>query len=193
MTTTSSGPTSAATPSGPEHEALTAAAVDLAHRWMAATTADETPAERRATGRLAALVADPVGLDLAVRFVDRVARPQDLRVAAHELADLGDRAADAAGFLGTADRALLAIGSRMAPVLPGVVVPPRGSGCASWSVTWSPTPDRAWPGTSPAPGRTASASTSTCSARRCSARTRPPAGCAASPSWSPGRTSTTCR
>jgi RHH-type proline utilization regulon transcriptional repressor/proline dehydrogenase/delta 1-pyrroline-5-carboxylate dehydrogenase len=123
MTTTSSGPTSAATPSGPEHEALTAAAVDLAHRWMAATTADETPAERRATGRLAALVADPVGLDLAVRFVDRVARPQDLRVAAHELADLGDRAADAAGFLGTADRALLAIGSRMAPVLPGVVVP----------------------------------------------------------------------
>jgi RHH-type proline utilization regulon transcriptional repressor/proline dehydrogenase/delta 1-pyrroline-5-carboxylate dehydrogenase len=123
MTTTSSRGTSAATPSAPDHEALTAAAVDLAQRWMAATTADETPAERRATGRLAALVADPVGLDLAVRFVDRVARPQDLRVAAHELADLGDRAADAAGFLGTVDRGLLAIGSRMAPVLPGVVVP----------------------------------------------------------------------
>ncbi|HEY0187805.1 MAG TPA: proline dehydrogenase family protein [Cellulomonas sp.] len=122
--TTTSDRTSAGTPAGsdvPEH--LAAGAVDLAHRWMAATAADETPAERRATGRLAALVADPVGLELAVRFVDRVARPQDVRVAARELADLGRRAADAAGFLGAVDQGLLAIGSRMAPLLPSVVVP----------------------------------------------------------------------
>ncbi|WP_454049470.1 proline dehydrogenase family protein [Cellulomonas sp. Marseille-Q8402] len=90
---------------------------------MAATAADETPAERRATGRLAALVADPAGLELAVRFVDRVARPQDVRVAAAELADLGHRAADAAGFLGVADRALLGLGARVAPLLPAAVVP----------------------------------------------------------------------
>jgi RHH-type proline utilization regulon transcriptional repressor/proline dehydrogenase/delta 1-pyrroline-5-carboxylate dehydrogenase len=102
---------------------LTAAAVDLARRWMSATAADETPAERRATGRLAALVADPAGLELAVRFVDRVARPQDVRVAAAELADLGDRAADAAGFLGAVDRVLLGVGARVAPVLPAAVVP----------------------------------------------------------------------
>ncbi|QZN84820.1 bifunctional proline dehydrogenase/L-glutamate gamma-semialdehyde dehydrogenase [Cellulomonas sp. C5510] len=104
-------------------DGLTRAAVDLAHRWMAATAADETPAERRATGRLAALVADPVGLELAVRFVDRVARPQDVRVAAAELAALGDRAADAAGFLGWGDRALLGVGARLAPLLPAAVVP----------------------------------------------------------------------
>jgi RHH-type proline utilization regulon transcriptional repressor/proline dehydrogenase/delta 1-pyrroline-5-carboxylate dehydrogenase len=102
---------------------LTSEAVALAHRWMAATAADETPAERRATGRLAALVADPAGLEIAVRFVDRVARPQDVRVAAAELADLGDRAADAAGFLGTVDRALLGLGARVAPLLPAAVVP----------------------------------------------------------------------
>jgi RHH-type transcriptional regulator, proline utilization regulon repressor / proline dehydrogenase / delta 1-pyrroline-5-carboxylate dehydrogenase len=122
--TTTSDRTGAGAPTGadlPEH--LPAQAVDLARRWMAATAADETPAERRATGRLAALVADPVGLELAVRFVDRVARPQDVRVAAAELADLGHRAADAAGFLGTVDQALLAVGSRIAPLLPAAVVP----------------------------------------------------------------------
>jgi RHH-type proline utilization regulon transcriptional repressor/proline dehydrogenase/delta 1-pyrroline-5-carboxylate dehydrogenase len=104
-------------------DALAGEAVALAQRWMAATAADETPAERRATGRLAALVADPAGLDLAVRFVDRVARPEDTRVAAAELADLGERAADAAGFLGGVDRALLGVGARVAPLLPSVVVP----------------------------------------------------------------------
>lgn len=102
---------------------LTREAVALAHRWMATTAADETPAERRATGRLSALVADPAGLELAMRFVDRVARPQDDRVAARELAGLGDRAADAAAFLGTSDRVLLGLGSRVAPLLPTAVVP----------------------------------------------------------------------
>jgi RHH-type proline utilization regulon transcriptional repressor/proline dehydrogenase/delta 1-pyrroline-5-carboxylate dehydrogenase len=121
MTTTHDPAAAAALPGADED--LVRAAVDLAHRWMAATTADETPAERRATGRLAALVADPVGLELAVRFVDRVARPQDVRVAAAELADLGDRAADARGFLGPVDQALLGVGARLAPLLPGAVVP----------------------------------------------------------------------
>lgn len=116
------GPTSANAAEGTD-EALVRDAVALAHRWMAETAADETPAERRATGRLAALVADPAGLELAVRFVDRVARPQDVRVAAAELAGLGDRAADAAGFLGATDRLLLGVGSRVAPLLPGAVVP----------------------------------------------------------------------
>ncbi|MEN1975418.1 proline dehydrogenase family protein [Cellulomonas sp. P4] len=127
MTTTQpSAPSQHPAPAGPAAtgpDDLTRAAVDLAHRWMAATAADETPAERRATGRLAALVADPVGLELAVRFVDRVARPQDVRVAAAELAALGDRAADASGFLGLGDRALLGVGARLAPLLPAAVVP----------------------------------------------------------------------
>ena len=126
MTTThdpaaAAGAAEPATATAPER--LTADAVDLAHRWLAATAADETPAERRATGRLAALVADPAGLELAVRFVDRVARPEDARVAAAELAGLGDRAADAAAFLGGVDRVLLGVGAKVAPLLPSAVVP----------------------------------------------------------------------
>ncbi|CAM3361753.1 bifunctional proline dehydrogenase/L-glutamate gamma-semialdehyde dehydrogenase [Occultella aeris] len=96
-------------------------AVALAHRWASATHAGESGAERRATARLAALVADPAGLDLAVRFVDRVARPEDLRVAADELGRI--RADAAGGFLSKADRGLLGLGSAVAGVAPGVVVP----------------------------------------------------------------------
>ncbi|RMI01683.1 hypothetical protein EBM89_20435, partial [Cellulomonas triticagri] len=63
MTTTDRPATPDAEPTAaPAATDLTADAVALAHRWMAATAADETPAERRATGRLAALVADPAGL-----------------------------------------------------------------------------------------------------------------------------------
>lgn len=100
---------------------LASAATDLAERWVETTASGQTPRERRTTGRLAALVADPAGLELAVRFVDRVARPEDLHVAAHELAGLS--AAAAGGFLGPLDRLLLAAGARVAPVLPHVVVP----------------------------------------------------------------------
>ncbi|WP_034620362.1 bifunctional proline dehydrogenase/L-glutamate gamma-semialdehyde dehydrogenase [Cellulomonas sp. URHE0023] len=95
-------------------------AVHLAREWLTATAEEQTARERRTTGRLAALVADPAGLELAVRFVDRVARPQDVRVAARELAELS---ASSAGFLGPADKAMLGLGSRVGPILPAVVVP----------------------------------------------------------------------
>src|SRR5690606_13931575 len=100
---------------------LTDDAVRLAHRWLDATAADETPRERRTTGRLAALVSDPAGLEFAVRFVDRVARPDDVRVAAADLARLGQDAAAARAFLGPVDRTLLAVGVRVAPLLPALV------------------------------------------------------------------------
>ena len=83
-------------------------AVELAQRWMAATARDETDRERAASRRLAALVADRDGLDLAVRFVDRVARPEDPEVAERALARLP---AGAARFLGLGDRLLLRAGS----------------------------------------------------------------------------------
>jgi len=98
-------------------------AVRLAATWLEATTSGQTAAERRTTGRLAALVADPAGLELAVRFVDRVARPRDVRVAARELQALAGTADAAGGFLGPVDRALLGLGTRVAPLLPDVVVP----------------------------------------------------------------------
>lgn len=92
-------------------------AAALARRWAAAP-----PEADGAAGRLAALVADPAGLDLAVRFVDRVIRPEDAHVAARELAALRGTTS-AAGFLGAADRLLLAAGSVAAPLAPGLVVP----------------------------------------------------------------------
>ncbi|MDC7122920.1 bifunctional proline dehydrogenase/L-glutamate gamma-semialdehyde dehydrogenase [Cellulomonas fimi] len=97
-------------------------AVRLARRWLDRTSGDETRRERATTRRLAALVGSPAGLELAVRFVDRVARPRDVHVAARELAALA-RTAHAADFLGPVDRALLATGTRVATALPGVVVP----------------------------------------------------------------------
>ncbi|WP_179950946.1 bifunctional proline dehydrogenase/L-glutamate gamma-semialdehyde dehydrogenase [Xylanimonas oleitrophica] len=103
-------------------------AVALAGRWAAAsegTGGRATRADRRAKAdaeRLGRLVADPAGLELAVGFVDDVARPQDVRVAAKALARLGERAGDAS-FLGAVDRTLFKIGARLAPALPGVVVP----------------------------------------------------------------------
>ena len=100
---------------------VTEAAIRLARSWLSATAEGQTATERRTTGRLAALVADPAGLELAVRFVDRVARPQDVRVAARELAGLTSGAAS--GFLGPLDRAMLGVGALVAPVLPDVVVP----------------------------------------------------------------------
>src|SRR5665647_143732 len=65
--------------------AVTDTAAVLARRWAAARAEDAGP-----TARLAALVADPEGLELAVRFVDRVMRPEDPAVAARELAALRD-------------------------------------------------------------------------------------------------------
>ncbi|GAA4720475.1 proline dehydrogenase family protein [Isoptericola chiayiensis] len=115
--------------SGPaDIESLVEDAVALAHTWIAAADGTGAAASRadrrtRATAeRLGALVADPAGLDLAVGFVDDVARPQDVRVAAKALARLG-RDAGAASFLSPVDRTLFRVGAAVAPALPSVVVP----------------------------------------------------------------------
>lgn len=92
-------------------------AVALARRWAAARGDDPGSA------RLAALVADPDGLDLAVRFVDRVVRPEDPRVAARELARLRGHPGLGTAAISDVDRALLAAGALVAPLVPGAVVP----------------------------------------------------------------------
>src|SRR5690606_159980 len=68
-----------------------------------------------------ALVGDADGLDLAVRFVDRVARPEDPDVPARALATFSPAAA--AGFLSRPDRLLLRAGARVARLAPRLVVP----------------------------------------------------------------------
>jgi RHH-type proline utilization regulon transcriptional repressor/proline dehydrogenase/delta 1-pyrroline-5-carboxylate dehydrogenase len=98
-------------------DAAVGTAVALARRWAGASEAVSAH-----SARLAALVSDPVGLDLAVRFIDRVVRPEDVAVAGRELGRL--RAADVPrGVLGPVDRALFALGTRLGPVFPSVVVP----------------------------------------------------------------------
>lgn len=110
-------------------EELVDDAVALARSWIAAasgrTDAPTTRADRRARAtaeRLGSLVSDPAGLELAVGFVDDVARPQDRGVAARALARLG-RDAASASFLSPVDRALFKVGAAVAPTLPSVVVP----------------------------------------------------------------------
>lgn len=104
-------------------EDLVDEAVDLARRWLAASEGAGDARARKTAERLGALVSDPTGLELAVRFVDDVARPQDPHVAARALARLGDLAGSAGSFLGPVDRTLLRVGAGVAPVLPRVVVP----------------------------------------------------------------------
>ncbi|GAA1861425.1 bifunctional proline dehydrogenase/L-glutamate gamma-semialdehyde dehydrogenase [Myceligenerans crystallogenes] len=109
-------------------EALTDDAVALARRWIGASeqrAARPSPEDRtaaRASRALGALVSDPAGLELAMSFVDDVARPQDARVAAKALARLGSRAGSAS-FLSPVDRFLFRAGALAAPVAPAVVVP----------------------------------------------------------------------
>jgi RHH-type transcriptional regulator, proline utilization regulon repressor / proline dehydrogenase / delta 1-pyrroline-5-carboxylate dehydrogenase len=108
-----------------ELDDLVPRALALARWWLDATAEGSAagPArERRTAARLGALVADPAGLELAVRFVDRVARPRDLHVAARELSALG-RAATGASFLGPVDQTMLTVGARMATLAPAIVVP----------------------------------------------------------------------
>ncbi len=102
-------------------QTLAPAAAALARRWAAASAPDPRSPEGAASARLSALVADPAGLDLALAFVDEVVRPEDPAVAARALARL--RAPSSAAFLGRPDRALLALGRRVAPLAPRLVVP----------------------------------------------------------------------
>ena len=96
-------------------------AVALANRWSDATEAGQTKAEKRTSDQLGALLRDEKGLDLAVKFVDRVARPEDNTAAARELARLSSN--EATGFMGKLDAKLLGLGSRLATTMPPVVVP----------------------------------------------------------------------
>jgi RHH-type transcriptional regulator, proline utilization regulon repressor / proline dehydrogenase / delta 1-pyrroline-5-carboxylate dehydrogenase len=96
-------------------------AVDLARSWLEEGAATSRREERTAR-RLAALLGDPEGLDVAVRFVDRVARAETDAVAAAQLASLvRDHASPT--FLTPADRVLLRIGGWLAPRLPWPTVP----------------------------------------------------------------------
>ncbi len=105
-------------PTGRIDEPMVERAIARADRWAANAGGSDA-----ATRRLASLVHDPDGVEFAVRFVDRVARPDDDHVAARELARLAGRGATLPGFADVLDRTMLRAGAVLAPRVPRVVVP----------------------------------------------------------------------
>ncbi|MBL8927746.1 MAG: proline dehydrogenase family protein [Pseudonocardia sp.] len=95
-------------------------AVARADRWAAAGAAG--PGSGPAA-QLAALLHDPAGVGFALGFVDRVARPADNGVAAHELGRLAAPGHPVPVFVGGIDRLMLRAGGVLAPRAPRVVVP----------------------------------------------------------------------
>jgi RHH-type proline utilization regulon transcriptional repressor/proline dehydrogenase/delta 1-pyrroline-5-carboxylate dehydrogenase len=107
-----------ATPTGAQTtDTLAHEAIALVRRWLA--EAAKVPVDGSAA-QLAGLLRDPKGLQFAVGFVDGVIRPEDVRVSAKALAEL---APDAPTFLPAGLRAAVRLGGRLAPAMPGVVVP----------------------------------------------------------------------
>nr|WP_296064069.1 bifunctional proline dehydrogenase/L-glutamate gamma-semialdehyde dehydrogenase [uncultured Actinoplanes sp.] len=92
-------------------------AVALVRRWL--HEASSIPVTGSAA-QLAGVLRDPDGLRFTVGFVDGVVRPEDVRVSARALAAL---APDVPRFLPAPLRAAVRAGGKLAPVMPGVVVP----------------------------------------------------------------------
>jgi len=94
----------------------------LVEKWLAAAREGETSSERASMERLAELIEDPNGVGWVMAFVDRIARAEDHKVAAHQLHSLVTTR-PTPEFFSWGDGMLLSIGSTLAPVMPGVVMP----------------------------------------------------------------------
>ncbi|MGZ8719403.1 MAG: 1-pyrroline-5-carboxylate dehydrogenase, partial [Aeromicrobium sp.] len=92
--------------------------VDLVQQWIDPANARKQRTDPAAI-RLAQLLKDPKGLDFTIGFVDRVIRPDDNRVAAHNLRAL---ARNTPAFLPLHLRALVKLGAFFSLMVPGLVV-----------------------------------------------------------------------
>lgn len=93
--------------------------VDQVRRWLS-RAAELHRRGHPSSQRLADLLKDPDGPAFAQGFVDRVLRPEDLRVAARNLRMLGKRPP---AFLSGPLATLVKLGAFFAPIFPGIVVP----------------------------------------------------------------------
>ena len=100
-----------------EAAALAEDTTALVRHWL--TEAAKVPVDASAE-QLAGVLKDPNGLDFTVGFVDGVVRPEDLQVAARNLAALAPKVP---AFLPWYMRNAVRLGGTMAPVLPKVVIP----------------------------------------------------------------------
>ncbi|MET1020840.1 MAG: bifunctional proline dehydrogenase/L-glutamate gamma-semialdehyde dehydrogenase [Arthrobacter sp.] len=100
-----------------EAAALAEDTIGLVRHWL--TEAAKVPVDASAQ-QLAGVLKDPNGLDFTVGFVDGVVRPEDLQVAARNLAALAPKVP---AFLPWYRRSAVRLGGTLAPVLPQVVIP----------------------------------------------------------------------
>src|SRR3954464_13760414 len=97
--------------------ALAQEAISTVRRWLE----ESTQAKVDPSGaRLAGVLKDPLGLEFTLGFVDKVVRPEDLRVAAKNLEHLAHRIP---AFLPWYMRAAIAVGGGFATLFPWVIVP----------------------------------------------------------------------
>tara|TARA_B100001964_G_scaffold54305_1_gene61451 strand:+ start:1150 stop:4485 length:3336 start_codon:yes stop_codon:yes gene_type:complete len=109
-------------PPDPVPGALVEDAVRLVGRWLDAASVVETADERDLADRLLGLVEDGHGVAFTMRFVDRVARSRHNRLAARQLSRLVSGQV-LPSFLGPIDKLMLAVGARLAPLFPALVMP----------------------------------------------------------------------
>ncbi|MCU1580235.1 MAG: 1-pyrroline-5-carboxylate dehydrogenase, partial [Rhodoglobus sp.] len=96
---------------------LTIQAIATVRRWLA-ESADARPDP--SAERLAGVLKDPRGLDFTIGFVDKVVRPEDLRVAGRNLEHLSH---SIPAFLPWYLRAAILVGGGFAPLVPWPIVP----------------------------------------------------------------------
>jgi hypothetical protein len=154
--------------------------ITTVRRWLAesATVKADPSAER-----LAGVLKDPKGLDFTIGFVDKVVRPEDLRVAGRNLEKLSH---SIPAFLPWYLRFAITLGGGFAPLLPWLIVP-----IARWVL-------RRMVGhlvidASPKSLDKTLAGLRTCSVKPCSAMTKPTADSRERATCSRATTSTTCR
>jgi len=106
------------------HTGHTPAPPDLADETIATVTRwlreSESVRADASAERLAGVLKDPRGLDFTIGFVDKVVRPEDLRVAARNLEKLSH---SIPAFLPWYLRAAILAGGGFAPLLPWPIVP----------------------------------------------------------------------
>lgn len=100
-------------------QSLADESVELVRSWLARAAALHRRPDA-SSERLAGVLKDPKGPAFALGFVDRVARPEDLSIAAKNFRELSS---DVPGFLPPVLTFLIKVGGFWAPILPGVVVP----------------------------------------------------------------------
>jgi len=101
-----------------ERDQVAADAVALVEKWLA--DAKQVGSRSAAEKRLARILKDPKGLNWTLRFVDRVIRPRDRKVAAAELSVLSR---DLPRSLGALDRLTIRTGGVFAKPFAFIVIP----------------------------------------------------------------------